>query len=68
MYEEIKKTNIRKIPESVKDNLCFIIKNNEVLFYMNNKSQKEVTAMWTNSNSMSYSKKLLFDELWNKSK
>jgi len=38
------------------------------LFYMNNKSQKEVTAMWTNSNSMSYSKKLLFDELWNKSK
>jgi hypothetical protein len=35
---------------------------------MNNKSQKEVTAMWTNSNSMSYSKKLLFDELWDKSK
>ena len=68
MYEEIKKINIRKIPETVKDNLCFIIKNNEVLFYMNNKSQKEVTAMWTNSNSMSYSKKLLFDELWNKSK
>jgi sugar-specific transcriptional regulator TrmB len=68
MYEEIKKINIRKIPETVKDNLCFIIKNNEVLFYMNNKSQKEVTAMWTNSNSMSYSKKLLFDELWDKSK
>ena len=68
MYEEIKKINIRKIPVTVKDNLCFIIKNNEVLFYMNNKSQKEVTAMWTNSNSMSYSKKLLFDELWNKSK
>jgi sugar-specific transcriptional regulator TrmB len=68
MYEDIKKINMRKIPESVKDNLCFIIKNNEVLFYMNNKSQKEVTAMWTNSNSMSYSKKLLFDELWGKSK
>ena len=68
MYEGIKKLNIRKIPESVKENLCFIIKNNEVLFYMKNKSQKEVTAMWTNSNSMSYSKKLLFDELWGKSK
>ena len=68
MYDDIKKECIRKVPESVKDNLCFIIKNNEVLFYMNNKSQKEVTAMWTNSNSMSYSKKLLFDELWGKSK
>lgn len=68
MYEDIKKTNIRKIPESVKDNLCFITKGDEVLFYMNNKSQKEVTAMWTNSNSMNYSKKLLFDELWEKSK
>jgi len=68
MYDDIKKESIRKVPESVKDNLCFIIKNNEVLFYMNNKSQKEVTAMWTNSNSMSYSKKLLFDELWGKSK
>ena len=68
MYDDIKKVSIRKVPESVKDNLCFIIKNNEVLFYMNNKSQKEVTAMWTNSNSMSYSKKLLFDELWGMSK
>ena len=68
MYDDIKKESVRKVPESVKDNLCFIIKNNEVLFYMNNKSQKEITAMWTNSNSMSYSKKLLFDELWGKSK
>jgi len=68
MYDDIKKESVRKVPESVKDNLCFIIKNNEVLFYMNNKSQKETTAMWTNSNSMSYSKKLLFDELWGKSK
>jgi len=68
MYKHINKVNIRKIPEAIKDNLCFIIKNNEVLFYIKNESQKEVTAMWTNSNSMSYSKKLLFDELWNKSK
>lgn len=68
MYEDIKKVNIRKTPDSVKDNLCFITKGDEVLFYMNNKSQKEVTAMWTNSNSMNYSKKLLFDELWEKSK
>jgi len=68
MYDDISKKSVRKVPEAVKDHLCFIIKNNEVLFYMNNKSQKEVTAMWTNSNSMSYSKKLLFDELWGKSK
>jgi len=68
MFEDIKKENIRKIPNSVNYDLCFITKDNETLFYMKNKSQKEVTAMWTNSSAMSYSKKLLFDELWEKSK
>lgn len=68
MYEGIKKNSIRKVPDTVKENLCFILKDDEVLFYMKNKSQKDVTAMWTNSHSMSYSKKLLFDELWEKSK
>ena len=68
MYENIKKENIRKVPESIKGNLCFIIKNNEVLFYMKNKSQKEVIAMWTNSNSLSYAMKLLFESLWASSK
>ena len=68
MYEGIKKNSIRKVPDTVKENLCFILKDDEVLFYMKNKSQKDVTAMWTNSHSMSYSKKLLFDELWENSK
>ena len=68
MYEGIKKNSIRKVPDTVKENLCFILKDDEVLFYMKNKSQKDVTAIWTNSHSMSYSKKLLFDELWGKSK
>ena len=68
MYKDIKKKSIRKVPESVKENLCFILKDDEVLFYMKNKSKKDVTAMWTNSHSMSYSKKLLFDELWENSK
>jgi hypothetical protein len=35
----------------------------------NSESGKEnVTAMWTNSEAMIYSKKLLFDLLWSKSK
>ena len=68
MYKDVKQGNIPKTPNDVKDNLCFIVKNNEMLFYMKNKSQKEITAMWANSSAMSYSKKLLFEELWKKSK
>lgn len=68
MYKDMKQENILKIPNDVKDNLCFIVKGDEVLFYMKNKSEKEITAMWTNSSAMSYSKKLLFEELWKKSK
>ena len=52
-------------------NICFVVKDNEeVLFFMkNSESGKEnVSAMWTNSNAMIYSKKLLFDLLWSKSK
>jgi hypothetical protein len=34
----------------------------------NSKSPKDATAMWTNSEAMIYSKKLLFNLLWTKSK
>lgn len=68
IYENTSKDNIKNLPEQIIDKLCFIIKDNEVLFYFKNDSKKETTAMWTNSSAMNYSKKLLFEELWKKSK
>ena len=71
VFDEIDKTNAKKLPTSINGNLCFVVKDNdEVLFYMkNSESGKEnVTAFWTNSNAMIYSKKLLFSSLWSKSK
>lgn len=71
VFDEIDRTNVKKIPANTNGDICFVIKDNEeILFFMkNSESGKEnITAMWTNSNAMIYSKKLLFDLLWSKSK
>ncbi len=71
VFEDIDKTKVKKIPNSVNGNICFIIKDNEeVVFLMKNpeSGKEDVTAMWTNSEAMIYSKQLLFDLLWAKSK
>jgi sugar-specific transcriptional regulator TrmB len=71
VFDEIDKTNVKKIPSNANGNICFVVKDNEeILFFMKtSESGKEnVTAMWTNSEAMIYSKKLLFDLLWSKSK
>lgn len=71
VFDEIDRTNVKKIPANTNGDICFVIKDNEeVLFFMkNSESGKEnISAMWTNSNAMIYSKKLLFDLLWSKSK
>ncbi|MDH3278105.1 MAG: TrmB family transcriptional regulator [Nitrosopumilus sp.] len=71
VFDEIDKTKVKKMPSSTKGNICFVVKDNEeVLFFMKNtESGKEnITAMWTNSDAMIYSKNLLFDLLWTKSK
>jgi len=71
VFDEIDKTNVKKIPSGTKGDICFVIKDNEeVLFFMKNSDsgKENITAMWTNSEAMIYSKKLLFDLLWSKSK
>ncbi|HJJ23112.1 MAG TPA: TrmB family transcriptional regulator [Nitrosopumilus sp.] len=71
VFDEIDRTNVKKLPASINGELCFVVKDNdEVLFYMKNyESGKEnVSAFWTNSTAMIYSKKLLFSSLWAKSK
>ncbi len=71
VFDEIDATKVKKIPSTANGNICFVVKDNEeVLFFMkNSESGKEnISAMWTNSTAMIYSKKLLFDLLWSKSK
>ena len=71
VFDEIDKSNVKKIPSTSKGDICFVIKDNEeVLFFMKNSDsgKENISAMWTNSEAMIYSKKLLFDLLWTKSK
>ena len=70
-FDEIDQTNVKLLPASINGKLCFVVKDNdEVLFYMKNSElgKEKVTAFWTNSTTMVYSKKLLFTSLWSKSK
>ena len=71
VFDEIDRTNVKKIPSNAQGSICFVIKDNEeVLFFMKNpeSGKGNITAMWTNSDAMIHSKKLLFDLLWSKSK
>jgi len=71
IFDDIEKTSIRKLTPEIEQSLCFIIKDaDEVLFYLKNANSAtdKPTAMWTTSESMIYSKKLLFDSLWSNSK
>ena len=61
------KTKIKELCPTVKDNLCFLIKDNdEVLFFIKNSTgnNKEMRAICTNSETIIYSKALLFNNYW----
>ncbi len=71
IFDDIDKSKVKKLPAGVKDNLCFLIKDEKemILFVKKaNDTDKEVTEFWTNSESMIYSNILLFKNLWSKSK
>ena len=70
VFDEIDRTKVKKIPMATESRCCFLIKDSdEVLIFMqHSKSGKRTTAFWTNSEEMIYSKKLLFNLLWTKSK
>ena len=71
VFENIDKTQIRKFSKNIQDDLCFIIKDkNEMIFFTKNNKHhsNEIMGMWTNSSSMIYSMKLLFDFVWSSSK
>ena len=68
IFENIDQTKIKQLCSSVKENLCFLIKDDdEVLFFIKNEgNNKEMRAIWTNSETIIYSKALLFDNIWSK--
>jgi len=67
IFDGLDKTKIKELCSTVKDNLCFLIKDNdEVLFFIRNGTgnNKEMRAICTNSETIIYSKSLLFDNYW----
>jgi len=68
IFEDINKSKIKQLCSSVTENLCFLIKDDdEVLFFIKNEgNNKEMRAIWTNSETIIYSKALLFDSIWSK--
>jgi len=68
IFDDIDKSKIRNLCSSVKGNLCFLIKDDdEVLFFIKNEgNNKEMRAIWTNSETIIYSKSLLFNNIWTK--
>ena len=68
IFEDIDQSKIKQLCSSVKENLCFLIKDDdEVLFFIKNEgNNKEMRAIWTNSETIIYSKALLFNNIWSK--
>ena len=68
IFENTDQTKIKQLCSSVKENLCFLIKDDdEVLFFIKNEgNNKEMRAIWTNSETIIYSKALLFNNIWSK--
>lgn len=72
IFDDLDRNKIRKLNPDIHDSLCFIMSDeSEILFFMKNASQatpQTLSAMWTDSSSMIYSKSLLFNNMWSESK
>jgi sugar-specific transcriptional regulator TrmB len=70
IFDELDKSKVKSLCSTVKENLCFLIKDDdEVLFFIKNEgNNKEMRAIWTDSETIIYSKALLFSNLWSKTK
>lgn len=65
------KERAKKMPPKIKEELCFIIKDDdELLLFMTSPSKpsQDIFAMWTDSVSMVYTLKLLFGYIWSNSR
>ena len=71
IFEKIKKNQIKCMSDEIKDELCFILKDNKEMIFFTKKdsnSLQNTTAMWTDSEALIYSMKLLFEFIWSNSK
>ena len=71
IFEHMDKKHIKYMPCNIQDKLCFVMKDgNEMIFFTrkDDRSLQNATAMWTDSSSMIYSMKVLFDFIWSNSK
>lgn len=65
------KNKVKRMPIKIKEDLCFIIKDDdEVILFMKkaNETSQNMLAMWTDSSSMTYTLKLLFTYIWSNSR
>ncbi len=70
IFDDIDRSKVRMMPSDIRQNLCFLIKDsNEMVFFMKkpNNTSEQMSAVWTDSEALIYSMKLLFDTLWTKS-
>jgi sugar-specific transcriptional regulator TrmB len=71
IFDDIDRNKVKKMPDSIREDLCFITKDDEeLIFFIKNASKdtQQMTAVWTDSTSMIYSMKTLFASIWSKSK
>ncbi len=71
IFENMDKKQIKCMPGDIQDKICFVMKDsNEMIFFtkLDGQSLQTTTAMWTDSLSMTYSMKVLFDFIWANSK
>jgi sugar-specific transcriptional regulator TrmB len=71
IFDDIDRSKVKKMPDSIREDLCFITRDDEeLIFFIKNASKdtQQMTAVWTDSASMIYSMKTLFASIWSKSK
>lgn len=71
IFDDIDRSKVRKMSDGIREDLCFITKDDvELIFFIKNASKdaQQMTAVWTDSTAMIYSMKTLFGSIWSKSK
>jgi len=71
IFEKIDKKQIKCMPSSIEDEICFILKDDKEMIVFTKKdgqSLQNISAMWTDSKTLIYSMKLLFSYVWSSSK
>lgn len=71
IFESMDRKRIKYMPTNVEDKICFVIKDDREMMFFTKKDEKTLqrcTAMWTDSPSLIYSMKVLFEFVWSSSK